>query len=108
MRFSGPPAALRTLDSAIPSGIEHAVGRAMALERNDRYSTAAEFRVALAAPSGARTPVAAIDEKSIAVLPFANMSADAESEYFSDGLSEEIINWSAEQRAGENGARGRP
>ena len=31
-------------------------------------------------------------EKSIAVLPFQNMSADPEQEYFSDGISEELLN----------------
>lgn len=33
-----------------------------------------------------------IAQKSIAVLPFANMSADAENEYFCDGLAEELLN----------------
>jgi adenylate cyclase len=32
------------------------------------------------------------DLKSIAVLPFVNMSGEAENEYFSDGISEEILN----------------
>ncbi|MDH3941735.1 MAG: hypothetical protein OET46_12160, partial [Xanthomonadales bacterium] len=33
-----------------------------------------------------------IPEKSIAVLPFVNMSSDEDQEYFSDGISEELLN----------------
>src|SRR3546814_5210842 len=32
------------------------------------------------------------ERHTIAVLPFVNMSGDAENEYFSDGISEEILN----------------
>jgi len=33
-----------------------------------------------------------VSEKSIAVLPFVNMSSDKEQEYFSDGISEDLLN----------------
>jgi TolB-like protein len=52
--------------------------------------TANERPIAAAAP--AVTPAApAISEKSVAVLPFIDMSEKKDQEYFSDGLSEELI-----------------
>ena len=48
---------------------------------------------ASAPPSAAPTQVSTVapSRLSICVLPFANMSADAEQEYFADGISEDII-----------------
>jgi TolB-like protein len=52
-----------------------------------------QFRpVVIEGPESEVTGEAAQIGKSIAVLPFVNMSSDAEQEFFSDGITEEILN----------------
>jgi TolB-like protein/Tfp pilus assembly protein PilF/predicted Ser/Thr protein kinase len=85
--FDGMASVLRD-DPKPPPALESLVLRCLAKQPGQRFQTIAEVKaaleVALANPAG-KTP-------SIAVLPFANMSRDADDEYFSDGLAEEIIN----------------
>ncbi len=49
------------------------------------------FRLGGAAPALAAAPPEPPDQPSLVVLPFANVSADAEQEYFADGMSEDLI-----------------
>src|SRR5687768_4005 len=97
-RFKEMPRPLRQLRTAVPESVEKAVTKAMSIEASGRYSTAAQFAQALASGSlttptdTATLPQAAVSAaKSVAVLPFANLSADPENEYFTDGMAEEII-----------------
>jgi len=69
-------------------GMARVVMRCLRKVPSERFQTAAELRAALETVSEKR----AEEQPSIAVLPFANMSADKENEYFSDGLAEEILN----------------
>jgi TolB-like protein len=48
--------------------------------------------IAQSAPPSTSTPATIPVDRSIAVLPFVNMSADKEQEYFADGISEELLN----------------
>jgi serine/threonine-protein kinase len=76
----------RRLDA--PPALERVVMRCLEKQAPRRFQTMTELRQALQQVSAKP----AEKQPSIAVLPFANLSADKENEYFSDGLAEEILN----------------
>ncbi|HEY9383828.1 MAG TPA: protein kinase [Gemmatimonadales bacterium] len=94
--FTEPAVPLREQRAEVPEWLDSAVIKALAKAPAGRYATAAQFAQALTWPSGTTTPpelkTSAASPKSIAVLPFVNMSNDPENEYFSDGVAEDIIN----------------
>ena len=91
---------IRSSGVSVPAAVEHLVGRALAQYREHRFQSAAELAQALGAAEqelaygiptpGATQPVSRV--AALAVLPFVNMSADPENEFFSDGITEELIN----------------
>jgi serine/threonine-protein kinase len=95
-RVTEPPPSATALHHEVPPAIDRLARKALATEARDRFATAAEFAEALARAAadlgGARALQPAATQKSIAVLPFTNLGADPENDYFSDGISEDIIN----------------
>jgi serine/threonine-protein kinase len=75
-----------------PPALARIVQRCMAANPRERFQTMAEVRAVLEHASIELTSAPSGHKPSIAVPPFANMSADKENEYFGDGLAEEVIN----------------
>lgn len=92
------PVPIGKLKSDVPVAVEEIISKCMQKEPNDRYSDMGSLLKDLRSIPLEDTSDSSSEETdkqqlpSIAVLPFVNMSADPENEYFSDGLSESIIN----------------
>ncbi|HEV8538383.1 MAG TPA: serine/threonine-protein kinase, partial [Bacteroidota bacterium] len=82
-----PPSAL---DRKIPHPMDAVVKKMLEKDRSLRFESAGEVIRALESVR-ADIETATTKAKAIAVLPFDNISPDKESDYFSDGLTEEII-----------------
>ena len=94
--YSPPPVTEKRSD--VSDDVAQLVARLLEKAPADRCTSGAQVVSTLRTASTSSGPLAvtpratdAAEEKSIAVLPFTNMSADPDNEFFSDGLTEEII-----------------
>jgi TolB-like protein/Tfp pilus assembly protein PilF len=86
------PAPIRVRRPTVPGAIERTVMRALSKAAADRFPGMTEFSAALVDPvSDVVAAVTGPASRAIAVLPLVNASADPENEYFSDGMTDELI-----------------
>jgi serine/threonine protein kinase/tetratricopeptide (TPR) repeat protein len=96
--LTAEPAPLSELREGLPDGVSQVVARCLEKIPGNRFQAASDLAFALRqsvsvrpleqpARGGLESP-----PPSVAVMPFANLSADPEQEYFCDGTAEEIIN----------------
>ena len=87
------PVDLDSLRSDIPAGLQEVIGKSLEKNKAQRYQSVTELVSDLQRLRSGSKPIAAPKETapSIAVLPFANLSADPDQEYFCDGIAEDII-----------------
>ena len=90
------PAPLATRTAEINTVVESIVMQCLGKDPHERPASASAVVAALEAPyttpaPRAVTPASTPAAATIAVLPFANMSGDRDNEYFSDGITDDII-----------------
>jgi len=93
LHLTEPAPPVRAKRPDVGPAIEQALNRALEKAPADRFASVAEFVAALEAlgPAGP-SPALMGKTRAIAVLPFVNSSADADNEYLSDGITDELIN----------------
>ncbi len=80
------------MDKRIPRQLDPVVMKLLKKDRDRRYQSMGEVLQAIDDVRAAIESAGAGQKaKAIAVLPFGNISQDKESDYFSDGLTEELI-----------------
>ena len=85
-RMTDPVPAVRRLRDVVPVAVAQALTKALARAPSDRFASAVAFAGALTKPADVHSR-----SRSVAVLPFLNLSADPENEYFADGITEDVI-----------------
>ncbi|MGE5234234.1 MAG: protein kinase domain-containing protein [Acidobacteriota bacterium] len=90
------PIDLDRLPAPSPARLRELVGRCLERDPRRRLRDIGEARLALeglaaAPPEPATAAPGALPLPSVAVLPFVNMSADPENEFFADGITEDVI-----------------
>ena len=98
-RFTEPVPSVRAARSAVSGELDQVVTKALAKDPADRFPTASHVVLALGSPKMTTPPNATPlttpvtpTRKSIAVLPFMDMSPQRDQDYFCEGIAEEIIN----------------
>jgi serine/threonine-protein kinase len=87
-RFTHTPPAVTAQRPAVPEAVSRTVEKLLEKAPDDRLASGAFVVRAL---KGEVTLAARTVVPSVAVLPFANMSADADNQFFSDGITDDII-----------------
>jgi non-specific serine/threonine protein kinase len=96
------PLPVQDLNPQLPQPVAAILEKLLEKDRNLRYRHAADVRADLkraqrelhgpVTPSrGTSTQSLTATQKSVAVLPFRNLSADADNAFFSDGITEDLI-----------------
>ncbi|HEU4584452.1 MAG TPA: protein kinase [Gemmatimonadaceae bacterium] len=85
------PPPLRAARPDAPATVERALARALAKDPRERPPTVPAFIDALETEGLEGEHYFASRTRSIAVLPFVNVSPDPENEYLSDGITDELI-----------------
>jgi serine/threonine protein kinase/tetratricopeptide (TPR) repeat protein len=85
-RFTDRVPRVRRLRATVSPAVDQAITKALSTSPADRFPSAAAFIEALTV-----VPQDQHRSPSVAVLPFRNLSAEPENEFFADGVTEDVI-----------------